>query len=58
MGKYKFIPKEEKNGYLVLCLNCIHKNKCIYSNFVQMNCGSFTKRAGIRKGFRRRNGKK
>lgn len=61
MGKNrKFIPNQKTNKvvYIFDCYICIHKNKCDNSCYSRNYCGSFEKRAGIRKGFRRkRNGR-
>lgn len=50
MKNRKYIPKERaKAGELVMCLKCIHQEKCESMAVFTNICDSFKKRAGIRK---------
>lgn len=54
MKNRKYIPKEIKGGR-VECFKCVHEHKCIKGMFVTVDCGSFQKRAGIKKKIKKRN---
>ena len=49
MKNRKFRPKEISSSEVVECFLCIHKNKCVCGTVININCGSFKQKAGIRK---------
>lgn len=49
MKNRKYIPKETDERKLVKCEKCIHHQKCINKCFATNDCGSFKKKAGIKK---------
>lgn len=49
MKNRKYIPKETDERITVKCRKCIHHEKCVKKLYATNCCGSYKKKAGIRK---------
>ena len=55
MRNRKYIPKETNEKIFVKCGGCIHFNKCVNRTYTTNFCGSYKKKAGIKKRMKKRN---